>query len=186
MSLGTKKLGYPEDTGGPAEGGNSLFRDERGRYNGNTGVFNIISPESAPVPAEPEPAPQAELSAADEELILYSPVSETKPIEVTKLMDDPTGEIIIDDEGIKHKLNSYERWVKRRRRREENAPKRAKLLRIWGAVSPALATLVSLALTSCMECGCCSFVCPANRPLVQTNRLAKAFLKEEQAKEAKK
>lgn len=25
----------------------------------------------------------------------------------------------------------------------------------------------------CMECGCCSFVCPAKRPLVQINRLAK-------------
>jgi electron transport complex protein RnfC len=37
-----------------------------------------------------------------------------------------------------------------------------------------------------MECGCCSFVCPANRPLVQTNKLAKVFLKEEQAKEANK
>ncbi len=29
----------------------------------------------------------------------------------------------------------------------------------------------------CMECGCCSFVCPANRPLVQNNKLAKAALK---------
>lgn len=28
----------------------------------------------------------------------------------------------------------------------------------------------------CMECGCCSFGCPANRPLVQTNKLAKAKL----------
>lgn len=48
------------------------------------------------------------------------------------------------------------------------------------------AALRSLELMSCMECGCCSFICPANRPLVQTNRLAKAFLKEEQAKEGKK
>lgn len=48
------------------------------------------------------------------------------------------------------------------------------------------AALKSLELMSCMECGCCSFICPANRPLVQTNRLAKAFLKEEQAKEGKK
>jgi len=48
------------------------------------------------------------------------------------------------------------------------------------------AALNALSLMTCMECGCCSFVCPANRPLVQTNRLAKAFLKEEQAKEAKK
>ena len=43
--------------------------------------------------------------------------------------------------------------------------------------------LKALSLTACMECGCCSFVCPANRPLVQTNKLAKAFLKEEQVKE---
>ena len=43
--------------------------------------------------------------------------------------------------------------------------------------------LDSLSVNACMECGCCSFVCPANRPLVQTNKLAKAFLKEEKAKE---
>ncbi len=48
------------------------------------------------------------------------------------------------------------------------------------------AALNALSLMSCMECGCCSYICPANRPLVQTNRLAKTFLKEEQAKEAKK
>ena len=30
----------------------------------------------------------------------------------------------------------------------------------------------------CMECGCCSFVCPANRPLVQTNKLAKAAIRD--------
>ena len=29
----------------------------------------------------------------------------------------------------------------------------------------------------CMECGCCSFVCPAHRPLVQINKLSKAMLK---------
>ena len=44
-------------------------------------------------------------------------------------------------------------------------------------------TLDKLVVNACMECGCCSFVCPANRPLVQTNKLAKAFLKEEKAKE---
>ena len=38
----------------------------------------------------------------------------------------------------------------------------------------------------CMECGCCSFNCPANRPLVQTNRLAKAFIRESKEKEANK
>ena len=46
--------------------------------------------------------------------------------------------------------------------------------------------LNKLAVTSCMECGCCSFVCPANRPLVQTNKLSKLLLKEEQKKEEAK
>ena len=39
--------------------------------------------------------------------------------------------------------------------------------------------LGALAVDTCMECGCCSFVCPANRPLVQTNKLAKQLLREE-------
>lgn len=30
----------------------------------------------------------------------------------------------------------------------------------------------------CIECGCCSFVCPAKRPLVENNRLAKADFRE--------
>ncbi len=30
----------------------------------------------------------------------------------------------------------------------------------------------------CMECGCCSFVCPALRPLVQNNRLGKGVVRE--------
>ena len=46
--------------------------------------------------------------------------------------------------------------------------------------------LNSLSVNACMECGCCSFVCPANRPLVQTNKLAKQFLREEKAKEEAK
>ena len=48
------------------------------------------------------------------------------------------------------------------------------------------AKLEELNLNACMECGCCSFVCPANRPLVQTNKLGKVFLKEEKAKEGSK
>ena len=48
------------------------------------------------------------------------------------------------------------------------------------------AQLEALAVNSCMECGCCSFVCPANRPLVQTNRLAKAYLRDLKAKESAK
>ncbi|MBE6584591.1 MAG: electron transport complex subunit RsxC [Ruminococcaceae bacterium] len=46
--------------------------------------------------------------------------------------------------------------------------------------------LEELCVNSCMECGCCSYVCPANRPLVQTNKLSKAFLRESKAKEATK
>ena len=37
----------------------------------------------------------------------------------------------------------------------------------------------------CMECGCCSFVCPAKRPIVQNNKLAKAALKDYKMKEKK-
>ena len=37
--------------------------------------------------------------------------------------------------------------------------------------------LEELCVNACMECGCCSFICPANRPLVQTNKLAKIFLR---------
>jgi electron transport complex protein RnfC len=36
--------------------------------------------------------------------------------------------------------------------------------------------LDKLKVNLCMECGCCSFVCPARRPLVQTNKLAKTVL----------
>ena len=46
--------------------------------------------------------------------------------------------------------------------------------------------LIALSVDACMECGCCSFVCPANRPLVQKNKLAKQFLREEKMKEEKK
>ena len=37
-----------------------------------------------------------------------------------------------------------------------------------------LERLMHLKVNLCMECGCCSFICPAHRPLVQTNKLAKA------------
>lgn len=37
--------------------------------------------------------------------------------------------------------------------------------------------LNSLNINYCMECGCCSFVCPAKRPLTQTMRTAKAILR---------
>ena len=37
-------------------------------------------------------------------------------------------------------------------------------------------TLKALKVNLCMECGCCSYSCPARRPLVQVNKLAKAML----------
>ena len=37
--------------------------------------------------------------------------------------------------------------------------------------------LSALHVDLCMECGCCSYICPANRPLVQTNKLAKTKLR---------
>lgn len=38
--------------------------------------------------------------------------------------------------------------------------------------------LKKLKIGLCMECGCCAFQCPAHRPLVQVNKLAKAFVRE--------
>ena len=38
--------------------------------------------------------------------------------------------------------------------------------------------LKTLCVDLCMECGCCSYVCPAKRHLVQTNKLAKAVLRD--------
>ena len=43
------------------------------------------------------------------------------------------------------------------------------------------ARLTDAKINLCMECGCCSFVCPSRRPLVETNRLAKADLRNTQA-----
>ncbi|MCA9522434.1 MAG: electron transport complex subunit RsxC, partial [Myxococcales bacterium] len=40
----------------------------------------------------------------------------------------------------------------------------------------------SLGILDCMECGSCSYVCPSNIPLVQRFRVAKALLREEQAR----
>lgn len=38
----------------------------------------------------------------------------------------------------------------------------------------------------CMECGCCSYICPARRPLVDINRNAKSFVKKARAAAAEK
>jgi electron transport complex protein RnfC len=47
-----------------------------------------------------------------------------------------------------------------------------------------MATLEELSVHMCMECGCCSYVCPANRPLSETNKIAKNALKEYKAYKA--
>lgn len=50
--------------------------------------------------------------------------------------------------------------------------------------------LKKLCVDLCMECGCCAYVCPANRHIVQTNKLAKArlnkYLNEQKAKKEDK
>ncbi|MBR6551825.1 MAG: electron transport complex subunit RsxC [Clostridia bacterium] len=65
----------------------------------------------------------------------------------------------------------------------------------FGITPPAIAkayknkdidAMVKAGAELCMECGCCSYNCPANRPLVQTNRLAKVLIKESKEKEANK
>ena len=43
--------------------------------------------------------------------------------------------------------------------------------------------LIDAKINLCIECGCCSFACPSRRPLVETNRLAKADLRDYQAKQ---
>ena len=45
--------------------------------------------------------------------------------------------------------------------------------------------LEKFGVSLCMECGCCAYNCPANRPLVQTHKLAKAALRDWKTKEAK-
>ena len=40
-----------------------------------------------------------------------------------------------------------------------------------------IAKLEEYSVSLCMECGCCSYVCPASRPLVQNNRLGKIALR---------
>lgn len=51
----------------------------------------------------------------------------------------------------------------------------SKSLRLSPEDMVALLTEEKLGL--CIECGCCSFVCPAGRPLVENNRIAKAKFK---------
>ena len=45
-------------------------------------------------------------------------------------------------------------------------------------------TLNSLNIMTCMECGCCSFSCPAGRRLVQAIRLGKSYVRRAAPKKA--
>ena len=88
-------------------------------------------------------------------------------------------------------------------KKETSVPKETNCIRCgacvtncpFGITPPAIAkayknkdydAMVKAGAEICMECGCCSFNCPANRPLVQTNRLAKVFIRESKEKEANK
>ena len=48
--------------------------------------------------------------------------------------------------------------------------------------SENIAMLQKLKVMLCMECGCCSFVCPAKRNLTFTNKMAKQMLRAATAK----
>ena len=50
------------------------------------------------------------------------------------------------------------------------------------SIEDRVAKLEQERINLCMECGCCSYVCPAKRPLVQNNRLAKAAVREYKAR----
>ncbi len=46
--------------------------------------------------------------------------------------------------------------------------------------------LIATGVRQCVDCGCCSYVCPANRPLLQINWDAKSFLKKYAAAQKEK
>ena len=54
----------------------------------------------------------------------------------------------------------------------------------YGDKEERVKILLDAHIRLCMECGCCSFVCPAKRPLVQNNRLGKAEVRTYQAHQA--
>ena len=43
--------------------------------------------------------------------------------------------------------------------------------------------LEKLKVSLCMRCGCCSYVCPAKRPLVQINKMANLLVRQYRAQE---
>ena len=51
-------------------------------------------------------------------------------------------------------------------------------------VDERMAKLEELSINLCIECGCCKYVCPAQRPLIEHNRIAKNSLKSYKAHKA--
>ena len=51
-------------------------------------------------------------------------------------------------------------------------------------VDERMARLEEFSVSLCVECGCCSYVCPANRPLAENNRIAKNALRDYKAHKA--
>ena len=51
-------------------------------------------------------------------------------------------------------------------------------------IDDRMASLEANSINLCIECGCCSYVCPAGRPLVENNRIAKNALREYKAHKA--
>jgi electron transport complex protein RnfC len=49
-------------------------------------------------------------------------------------------------------------------------------------IAEDLDALRELKVNLCMECGCCSYVCPAKRNLVTSNKMAKKLLREKGGK----
>jgi electron transport complex protein RnfC len=51
-------------------------------------------------------------------------------------------------------------------------------------IDERMAKLEELSINLCIECGCCKYVCPAQRPLIEHNRIAKNSLKSYKAHKA--
>ena len=45
-----------------------------------------------------------------------------------------------------------------------------------------VATLKKYGVMNCLECGCCSYICPAKRPLVQSIKRGKSLVRKEEKK----
>ena len=66
-----------------------------------------------------------------------------------------------------------------------SVPEVDRVMKIKNADAKAKA-LIDTGVRQCVDCACCSFVCPANRPLLQINWEAKAFLKKYAAEQKEK